>query len=144
MTYGVRVKCQGGIQSALALDSDTIDFSIGLMGLAVILAYRMHQETAFPAVDFPEMSDDPSQLPLADDMMLAIIEYEGVTKAYPLDYVIHHHIINDHLRYWYATDKLSLFMMDSTNATDEHSRNTELLKDSLFASSLGNYHSHHL
>jgi hypothetical protein len=35
---------------------------IGLMGLAVILAYRMHQESAFPAVDFPEMSDDPSQL----------------------------------------------------------------------------------
>ncbi len=73
-------------------------FPIGLMGLAVILAYRMHQGTAFPAVDFPEMSDDPSQLPLADDMMLAIIEYEGVTKAYPLDYVIHHHIINDHFR----------------------------------------------
>jgi hypothetical protein len=71
---------------------------IGLMGLAVILAYRMHQETAFPAVDFPEMSDNSSRLPLADDMMLAVIEYEGVTKAYPLDYVIHHHIINDHFQ----------------------------------------------
>ena len=28
-------------------------------------------------------------------MQLGIIEYGGVTKAYPLDYVIHHHIIND-------------------------------------------------
>jgi hypothetical protein len=55
----------------------------------------MHQETAFPAVDFPAMSDDPFKLPLTDDMMLGVIEYSGVTKAYPLDYVIHHHIIND-------------------------------------------------
>ena len=62
------------------------------MGLAVVLTYRMHQETAFPAVDFPAMSDDPFKLPLADDMMLGVIEYSGVTKAYPLDYVI---IIND-------------------------------------------------
>ena len=68
---------------------------LGLMGLAVVLAYRMHQETAFPAVDFPGMSDDPLQLPLCDDMELAVIEYGGVTKAYPLDYVIHHHIVND-------------------------------------------------
>ena len=28
-------------------------------------------------------------------MQLAVIEHGGVTKAYPLDYVIHHHIIND-------------------------------------------------
>jgi hypothetical protein len=41
------------------------------------------------------MSDDPLKLPLCDDMETAVIEYGGVTKAYPLDYVIHHHIIND-------------------------------------------------
>ena len=69
---------------------------LGLMGLAVVLTYRMHQETAFPAVNFPAMSDDPSDLPLADNAQLAVIEHSGVTKAYPLDYVIHHHIINDH------------------------------------------------
>jgi len=68
---------------------------LGLMGLAVVLTYRMHQETAFPAVDFPAMSDDPLQQPLADDMQVAVIEYGGELKAYPLDYVIHHHIIND-------------------------------------------------
>jgi hypothetical protein len=68
---------------------------IGLMGLAVILAYRMHQEIAFPSVNSPPMADDPSQLHLTDDMLLAIIEYEGVTKAYPLDYVIHHHIVKN-------------------------------------------------
>lgn len=66
-----------------------------LMGLAIVLAYRMHQSVAFPAVDFPPISDDPSRLPLTNDMQLAVIEYGGVTKAYPLDYVIHHHIIND-------------------------------------------------
>lgn len=65
------------------------------MGLSVILAYKMHQESVFEAVDFPAMADDISSLPLQDDMQLAIIEYEGVTKAYPLDYVIHHHIVND-------------------------------------------------
>ena len=68
---------------------------LGLMVLSVILAYRMHQETAFPAVDFPAMAHDPLQLPLTGDMQLAVIEYGGVTKAYPLDYVIHHHIVND-------------------------------------------------
>ena len=52
---------------------------LALMGLAAVLTYRMHQETAFPVVDFPEMSGDPLQLPLADDMQLAVIEYEGVT-----------------------------------------------------------------
>ena len=66
-----------------------------LMGLAVILAYRMHQEVVFQAVDFPAMAEDPFSLPLTDEMQLAIIEYGGVTKAYPLDYVVHHHIVND-------------------------------------------------
>ena len=66
-----------------------------LMALAIVLAYKMHQENAFQAVDFPQTAADISNLPLADDMQLAIIEYGGVTRAYPLDYVIHHHIIND-------------------------------------------------
>ncbi len=45
---------------------------LGLMALAIVLTYRMHQEVAFPAVDFPAMADDPLQLPLADDMTVAI------------------------------------------------------------------------
>jgi len=70
-------------------------FPLLLMGLAVVLAYRMHQEHAFKAVDYPAMAEELSGLPLQDDMQLAVIEHNGVTKAYPLDYVIHHHIIND-------------------------------------------------
>ncbi len=66
-----------------------------LMGLAVLLTYKMHQENAFQAVDFPDMAEDVSSLPLTDDMQLGVVEYDGVTKAYPLDYVIHHHIVND-------------------------------------------------
>jgi len=66
-----------------------------IVTLAVVLTYKMHQETAFKAVDFPEMSVDIKKLPLKPEMQLAVIEYEGVTKCYPLDYVIHHHIIND-------------------------------------------------
>ncbi len=65
------------------------------MALAIVLTYRLHQETVFPAVDFPEMSEDPLKLPLTDNMQLAILEHGGVTKAYPLDYVIRHHVIND-------------------------------------------------
>ena len=68
---------------------------LALVGLGVVLAYRMHQESAFPAVDFPVMFDDPFLAPLTDDMQLAVIEHGDVTKAYPLDYVVHHHIIND-------------------------------------------------
>ncbi|MGO1328848.1 MAG: DUF3179 domain-containing (seleno)protein [Idiomarina loihiensis] len=70
-------------------------FPIILMALAVVLAHRLHQENVFKAVDFPAMADEPLKLPLQDNMELAVIEYDGVTKAYPLDYVIHHHIIND-------------------------------------------------
>ena len=70
-------------------------FPLVLMGLAVVLTYKMHQENAFKAVDFPAMADDASILPIRKDMQLGVIEYGGVTKAYPLDYVIHHHIIND-------------------------------------------------
>jgi hypothetical protein len=68
---------------------------LALMGLAVVLTYKMHQENAFRAVDFPVVAEDISSLPLRDEMQLGIIEYGGVTNAYPLDYVIHHHIIND-------------------------------------------------
>jgi hypothetical protein len=66
-----------------------------LTGIAVVLTYKMHQESAFKAVDFPEMATDISKLPITDEMQLAVIEYDGETKCYPLDYVIHHHIIND-------------------------------------------------
>lgn len=68
---------------------------LSLMGLAVILSYKMHQENAFKAVDFPAMAEDESILPIKENMQLGVVEYDGVTKAYPLDYVIHHHIIND-------------------------------------------------
>jgi hypothetical protein len=34
-----------------------------LMGIAVVLTYRLHQEAAFQAVDFPRMADDPGRLP---------------------------------------------------------------------------------
>jgi hypothetical protein len=68
---------------------------LALMALAVALTYRMHQESAFPAVDFPTMAEDPFRLPLTDEAQLAVIEYGGAAKAYPLDYVIHHHIVND-------------------------------------------------
>src|SRR5678815_6021979 len=85
----------------LAADSGSVPWSaltpLILMALAIVLAYRMHQETAFPAVGFPAMADVPLSLPLKDDAQLAVIEQAGITKAYPLDYVIHHHIINDRL-----------------------------------------------
>jgi hypothetical protein len=68
---------------------------LAVLGAAVYLTYWFHQETLFPAVDFPAMSDDPLSLPLRGEMHLAVIEHRGVTKAYPLDYVIHHHIVND-------------------------------------------------
>lgn len=66
-----------------------------LTAIAVVLTYKMHQETVFKAVDFPEMTTDIPKLPVTDEMQLAVIEYDGETKCYPLDYVIHHHIVND-------------------------------------------------
>lgn len=66
-----------------------------LMAFAVVLTYKMHQENAFKAVDFPKMAKEISHLPIHDDMQLGVIEFNGITKAYPLDYVIHHHVIND-------------------------------------------------
>jgi len=66
-----------------------------IIALAVILTYKVHQSNWFRAVDFPKMATDITTLPLSNDSQMAIIEYEGVTKAYSLDYVIHHHIVND-------------------------------------------------
>ncbi|KRV50727.1 hypothetical protein AQ490_14660 [Wenjunlia vitaminophila] len=68
---------------------------LSLLVLATWLTYWFHQDVQFPAVDYPEMAEDPLSLPLRGEMQLAVIEYGGVTKAYPLDYVIHHHIVND-------------------------------------------------
>lgn len=68
---------------------------LAVMGIAVLLTYRMHQDSAFPAVDFPAMATDPLRLPLTDGMELAVVEHGGVTKAYALDDVIHHHVVND-------------------------------------------------
>lgn len=68
---------------------------LAMMGLAVVLSYKMHQENAFKAIDYPVIADDVSILPINENTELAVVEYNGVTKAYPLDYVIHHHIIND-------------------------------------------------
>ena len=68
---------------------------LGLMALAVFIIYNLYPSVAFPAVDYPKMSENPLALPIKDDAQMAIVEYEGETKAYPLDYLIHGHIIND-------------------------------------------------
>ena len=52
----------------LAVDSASVPWStltpLAMMALAIVLTYRMHQENAFPAVDFPAMAEDPLRLPL--------------------------------------------------------------------------------
>lgn len=63
--------------------------------IALIITYKLHQEKAFQAVDYPIMSRDYASLPINDEMEIAVIEIDNVIKCYPLDYVIHHHIIND-------------------------------------------------
>ena len=68
---------------------------LALMALGIVLTHRMHQEVAFQAIDFPPQAEAES-LPLGDEMEIAIIEHGGVTRAYALDHLIHHHIINDH------------------------------------------------
>ncbi len=70
-----------------------IPFLLSVIGL--ILTYKVHQEVVFKAIDFPKMTAFLSTLPIKDEMELAIIEHNGVTKCYPLDFVVHHHIIND-------------------------------------------------
>jgi len=70
----------------------------------VFIIYNLYPSVAFPAVDYPKVSDDPLALPIMDDAQMAIIEHNGVTKAYPLDYLIHGHIIND----WFGDRLVSL------------------------------------
>ncbi|MCF6357075.1 MAG: DUF3179 domain-containing protein [Draconibacterium sp.] len=69
-----------------------------IIGLAVILTYKVHQSNWFKAVYFPDLTDDFDSLPLSDDHEIALIEYEGIVKAYPLNYVIHHHVVNDYFK----------------------------------------------
>ena len=66
-----------------------------IIALSVILTYKVHQSNWFKAVNLPKMTNNLDALPLTDDQEIALIEYEGIAKAYPLNYVIHHHIIND-------------------------------------------------
>ena len=75
---------------------------LGLLG--VLLTYRMHQEAAFRAEDYRRMTTVHNSLPLSGNMEIAVIEYNGVTKGYPLQYVIHHHIVND----WFNDKLVSL------------------------------------
>jgi hypothetical protein len=77
---------------------------LALMALAVFIIYNLYPSVAFPAVDYPKASDDPLALPIKNDAQMAIIEHNGVTKAYPLDYLIHGHIIND----WFGDRLVSL------------------------------------
>ncbi len=77
---------------------------LAIIALSVFIIYNLYPSVAFPAVDYPEMSDDPRALPIKDDAQVAIIEHNGVTKAYPLDYLIHGHIIND----WFGDRLVSL------------------------------------
>ncbi|MGB1449651.1 MAG: DUF3179 domain-containing (seleno)protein [Flavobacteriaceae bacterium] len=66
-----------------------------ITSIALILTYKLHPESAFKAVDYPEFTEDISGLPIDNDKEIAVIEYNGITKCYPLDYVVHHHIVND-------------------------------------------------
>ena len=77
---------------------------LALIGLSVFIIYNLYPSVAFPAVNYPEMSDDPHALPIKDDAQVAIIEHNGIAKAYPLDYLIHGHIIND----WFGDRLVSL------------------------------------
>lgn len=70
-----------------------VPFLLSVIGL--LMTYRLRQQNIFPAVDYPSIASNYMTLPLKDDMEIAVIEYDGVTKCYPLDYVIHKHIIND-------------------------------------------------
>ncbi|EHO09769.1 DUF3179 domain-containing (seleno)protein [Myroides odoratimimus] len=70
-----------------------IPFVLTIFG--VLLVYRLTQERMFVSVDFTEMKAVTTEELLVDGSELAVIEYNGVTKCYTLDYVIDHHIIND-------------------------------------------------
>lgn len=68
---------------------------LGVMAVGIVLAYRAHQERVFKAVDYPDCTSDTTNLPIPEDAEVALVQFNGRTKCYPLDYVIHHHIVND-------------------------------------------------
>lgn len=74
--------------------SAPITLTIAILG--TVMAHRAHQSHVFRAIDFPEHTT-ASHLPLTDDMDIALVEVNGETRAYALDHLIHHHIINDRI-----------------------------------------------
>ncbi|MEA1785415.1 DUF3179 domain-containing (seleno)protein [Arenibacter sp. GZD96] len=70
-----------------------IPWFISIVGL--LLAYKAHQSQLFKEIDFPPMAVDIAKLPIEDQMQMAVVEYGGITKCYPLNYVKTHHIVND-------------------------------------------------
>lgn len=80
---------------ALGFAVDTL-VPLALAGLGVALTYKLHQSYMFPAQDFPDAAR-AGDLPLSDDMDIALIELNGDARAYALDHVIHHHVVNDRI-----------------------------------------------
>lgn len=79
-----------------------------LLALATVFTYRLHQEVVFPAVDFRRWHRMRCGCP-ARRHATGPDRVPGVSKAYPLDYVIHHHIVND--RFGEATVSLTYCAM---------------------------------
>ena len=63
----------------------------------VIITYRLHQEVVFDAIFFPSFTADYANIPITDEMEVALIEVNNTTHAYPLKWVELHHIINDRI-----------------------------------------------
>ena len=76
---------------------------LAIMAIGTALAHRMHQSVVFPAIDDPPDAD-AADLPLSDDMEIAIIDFGGVSRAYALDHLIHHHIINS----WFGDKRVAV------------------------------------
>ncbi len=70
-------------------------FPFGLQLLSLFFAYRLHQETIFRADNNPAFTRDLAAVPVEDERDVALIEVDGELRAYPLDYVAHHHVVND-------------------------------------------------
>jgi hypothetical protein len=63
--------------------------------LFMIMGIRLHQDMTFKEVTDPRFEKDPEVTIVQNEDTVIVVAGENVTKAYPLVYVAHHHVVND-------------------------------------------------
>ncbi len=65
--------------------------------LLVLAGWKIHASQIFRAVHYPRPATAEMRARLPGDTRVVLVELDGLRRAYPLNYVAQHHVVNDRL-----------------------------------------------